>query len=374
VKRLCLAGISLLALGMIAYLARSGDLSHILGTCLKSYPIVSFPRQLDLGEREFGAIAVGTFTIANQGGGELVLDQIRTNCECSGLEQQENGRAVRLKELRLKAGERAQVAIRLAVRGQAGKPLRSVVFFCTNDPTQPEGRIDVVVTNVTGGVRTWPAAIAFGTIPLGGKATQVLYLHDDAASPRTLARIESSCPSQVKVRPFPPVKTAEGNHDVGLSSVIGTFEVVLETEKPGTLQAEVRAYLVGEQRAAAIIPVTAKVARLVEVIPDSLVLPRTSTVGLLYSGAFLCRNWQGKPFTLEPVSVHPGLTAKILAVDDNPALKIVHIEWEPARDGESVVPLTRLVRLRAQIGQQSTVLEIPVKCRRAETHDETRQP
>src|SRR5581483_1382420 len=80
---------------------------HLIATrCRGSRdPIIEVPLSVDLGERERGEIAVGRFSIFNRGGKELIIDQIRTSCACSGLERETNGQFARIDSLRLSAGD-----------------------------------------------------------------------------------------------------------------------------------------------------------------------------------------------------------------------------------------------------------------------------
>jgi hypothetical protein len=55
-------------------------------------PVAELPEVIDLGAREIGDVVVVPFSIANRGGEELVIDDIRTSCSCSGIEREIEGK------------------------------------------------------------------------------------------------------------------------------------------------------------------------------------------------------------------------------------------------------------------------------------------
>jgi hypothetical protein len=152
-------------LGSISYLVMTGQLYEVWSSIFKLDRVIDYPPTIELGKHELGDQVVKHFTIANRGGGELVIDQIRTNCSCFGLEREQDGRYLRMESVRLPAGEQADLVVRVSVRGvPIGYALHNEVEFRTNDPTHPVGRIDVVASRVSGGVSTVPPSVVFGTV------------------------------------------------------------------------------------------------------------------------------------------------------------------------------------------------------------------
>lgn len=100
-----------LLLGTATYAIRSVDFKRQWAIWMASKPVIEFPAFIDLGEQEHRQIAFARFTIANRGGSELIIDDVRTNCACSGLEREEEGKYVRLSAMRLGSGEQADVVI-----------------------------------------------------------------------------------------------------------------------------------------------------------------------------------------------------------------------------------------------------------------------
>ncbi len=165
-RALCWIVVPLL-IAAVVYALRTDEGRRIRATVTRSGPVVEFPAILDLGDRERGEVAVGRFTVANRGGGELLIDRIRTNCACSGLEREAEGEFIRVDSVRLGPDERAERVLRVSVRGRAGEAVRNQVYFRTNDPTRPEAVIETVIRNVTAGVTALPTSVIFGTVPRG---------------------------------------------------------------------------------------------------------------------------------------------------------------------------------------------------------------
>ena len=101
----------------------------------------------------------------------------------------------------------------------------------------------------------------------------------------------------------------------------------------------------------------------VEVVPASLVLPRASGSGPLYSGVCVCRSVSGKSPTVSAVSVPAGIT---VGLPKAPGPPHVRVTWDPVGGkglaGRDAVP----VRLKAELGGRVTELEILVACRGSE--------
>lgn len=350
--------------GAASYATRSEDFRRHWMGWLGSEPVIECPQTIELGVREVGEIAVARFVMANHGGSDLVIDQLATNCACSGLEREENGQLVRIEELRLKPREQVNLAMRLSIRGQPGRPMRNGVSFHTNDPTRPAVTIEVVVSKVRAGVHAAPASVVFGTVPVGAKVRNVFKVRDGAVDPRAIEQITSTNPGRFTARLLPvvpgEVATAEGES----SSVIGRVEVILETKEPGPVSGEIRIDLRGEARRPVVVAVSGRVANLVEARPPSLMLPRNSGTGPVFFGTCLCRSTEGKPLTLTVISTPPGVTASVSAIAGDPAAQMVRIDWEPASADPRPAPPGDSVRLSARIGGQEEPLEIPVNCRR----------
>jgi hypothetical protein len=114
-------------------------------------PILGAPSELDLGNQERGQVAEARFTLANKGSGKLVLTEFESSCGCQIVERPEKDKFVRVDVLEILPGQEADLVLRLAVGGRVGAALRHSIAFRSNDPSQPEVRIPVVVPRVLGG-------------------------------------------------------------------------------------------------------------------------------------------------------------------------------------------------------------------------------
>ncbi|GEM_PF-3433912 len=353
--------------GPVAYYAMTGELQKMCSSVLKLQPMIEYPSQLNLGDHEIGEQVVTRFTITNRGGGELVIDNIRTNCSCTGMEREQDGEFYRLESVRLKGGESADLVMRLSVRGvPPGAAQQSIVEFRCNDPTQPIGRIEVLVPRVFGGVSAMPASVVIGTFPVGQEVRHVVEVRDTANPPRRIERITTSSPDRIITRLMSPADQAVETTPNAAGNLIGLVEVIVDTQKPGDFNDTIQIHLAGETRLFDSIPVVGKAVAAVEAIPSLLVLPLTSTSGVTYSGKCVCRSTDGKPLTLAVESVPDGLTAEILSNQDSSSSQAVRIAWDPIRGKTLAIGQRRLIRLRAQVGENETVLDLPVICRHGE--------
>ncbi len=353
-----------LLLGAVAYVESSVGFGRLWATWTHVRPVLELPPPLDLGERELGETVVARFTVANRGGGELLIDQVRVNCACSGLEREVEGQFVRVESLRLGPNEQTDLVLRLSVRGQAGSAVRNGVLFRTNDPDYPEAAVTAVVSRITGGVTAKPASVAFGAVPVGGEARRVFEVRDTAAKTRAIKRVVSASPERFSARLLPQESPSESTAEEGSGALLGRVEVTLLTQQIGPADGEVLVYLDDAVRQPDAVLVTGRVVAVVAASPSSLVLPRSSGAGPVYFGECLCRSNTGKPLSLTLDSAPPGVSAVISVVRDNPSIRIVRIEWKPDPDGH-VPEAPQPVRFRACAGDQEMVLEILVHVRRS---------
>jgi hypothetical protein len=352
-----------LLIGVAAYLLRASVVSQAWRLIASSYPRIDFPRTLELGEREGGRVAVAHFKIGNRGRGELVIDQIRTNCSCSGLEREEGGRFVRVQELRIAPGEDAELSMRWSVSGTPNESARTVILFHTNDPSSPEAHIEAVVSRITGGIRATPAQLVFSTVPLGAESRQVLELRDWATPARTMKRVSCNSPQVETHLLSADDKTTEPKGaDVSSGILLGRVEVVLKGTTIGSIADQLRIDLAEEGSPTVVIPLVGRVAPPVEVLPSSLFLPRKSEEGWAYSGSCLCQSSEGKPLSMTLASSAPGIGVRILPVEGSVDKKMVHIDLDPALKFESGKLTDQSLRFQARVGDHETTFTIVVHC------------
>ncbi len=347
---LALTGIA--ALGLGGYLAVRGTARLNATPSLSPDPVLECPEVIDVGEHELYSLAVGRFTVANRGGRELILDNVRTSCACSGLEQAKGDRFIRVTELRVPPGESVELVMRRAVGGAIGLSLDSPVFFRTNDPAVPERSVRLVVSLVKGGVEASPRSVVFGSVPVGKAVKQVVDVTDEWPDVRPLERVVSTNPERVQVRELPPEPSsstpAQGRR-------LARLEITVDTRIPATVDDRVEVYVAGRSFPT-VISVSGKVTAPVEVSPSTVLLPRMSDTGPLYEATCLCRSPEGKSLTLRVESAPADVSVEIANPGGSAAVRRVLVRWNPKHPAAAVTG-KRVVRLIAA----TTDVEVPVE-------------
>ena len=177
-------------------------------------------------------MVVSPVLIANRGGGELVIGQIRSSCACGVLEQVVDGKLQPVGELRLKSGETAELVIRTTVRTVSAGDFQQSVSFATNDPSKPEGKITIVFRTLTGGVRLTPSVVQFGRVPLAKPLHLLVEVRDKDRQHQTVSTVTCANPELVSVRWIP----ADGNFDDEKDDrLLGRIELTPATGEPHLL-------------------------------------------------------------------------------------------------------------------------------------------
>jgi hypothetical protein len=323
-------------------------------------PVLAYPARLDLGEREAGEEVIVPFTIANRGRGPLTIDDISTNCSCTGMERIQDGHYVRIESLTLNAGEEARLFMRVSVRGApAGAAMVNLVGFHSNDPSQPIGRIEAVVSRVSRGVSTNPSSIVFGTVPVRRPVRHLLDVRDTAVPPRSIERVASTNPSRVSVRVLPGTKNLIESEPHEDGPLIGQLEVAVDTAIPGEVNEAVHVHLAGGRRDPDSVAVIGKVAAPIEVSPTVLVLPRASTNGPLYNARCICRSTNGEALEVSLDCVPDGLKAEVLD-KGSPQQRTIRVSCDTRHEDRPHGGGGRTIRIRAKAGKNEAVLEVRV--------------
>lgn len=348
--------ISPLIFGTGAYLYFSSD-SAMLRRLSGSHPKLEVTEFFDLGERELGERLRTPLTLANRGNRELLISQIKSGCTCIWLEREENGGATPVETLQLPPGASIELFLCLYVRiKEVGGPLRAVVTLLTNDPKCPEARIEAYISKVKGGVTAWPSSIDFGVIRMGSKARQVIEIQDHAIRPRKVERVISSDSDCIAVRLLPSDRVQDRSE-----SSIARCEVIVHAQKMGPIHARIAIYLANEARPPDVVCITGRVVGSVELLPSVVVLPRVSSNRRLYHAECTCRAADGERLTLAVHSVPSDLQVKIIPGVDSSS-RSVRIEWVPKRS-DHLKSARRTVQLEARVGEEESLIEIPVICR-----------
>jgi len=317
-------------------------------------PKLACPSLIDMGAAEMATTCRARLTIANEGGGELVIDKIRTNCGCTGLERERDGKFETVESLRLAPGTEAAVVIRASVGGKPGGLMRNLVSFHTTDPSQPEFTIEAIVSKITGGVIGDPSSVVFAAVEMGSLHVAVVQVLDTAEVSRQVERIECSHPERFTARLIP----AQAVQDRGAEQSrvpIAAIEVCARTEKSGPLDGEILLYLKGEHRAPDAIAVAGRVYDIVEVAPSSLVLPRRHGQDMTYAARCIWSSPAEGELELEILSVPAQLTVALTGSGSQKMLEVCLADRNP------VVAADLEVRVRARVAGRQTIISIPVK-------------
>jgi hypothetical protein len=318
-------------------------------------PRIEYPASLDLGPGETGVVVACPVHVKNSGDSDLHVDEIRTNCSCTGLEKLVDGKHVRVESLTIKPGETSELWIRVTVRGvPVGTKMNNVIQFRTNDPTHIQGQMVAFVPHVSGGVQVRPKEFFLGTVPQGSEARHTAEIWDDAAETRKIVDVVSSQPQRIAVRRLSleaadsaPAKQAAGQR-------VGRFEFNVNTTKTGEFYETIEIQVEG--RAPDTMIVSGRVAAPVELAPALLVLPRQSESGLVYSALCVCSADKSVNLTVESCPL--GLNAKILP-SATTGTKMIEVSWIDAKLPEPS-QLPSVIRFRAIVQDREFAVELPV--------------
>ena len=243
--------------------------------------------------------------------------------------------------------------MRVSVRGvPVGAQAKNGVRFRTNDPDKPTGQIDAVITQVTGGVFALPASVVVGTIKVGEKVRHVFDVRDDAVTPRALERVHSS-QERVKVRILDKSEADEPTGTVHSGVSIARVEVVVDTTTPGNIDSALTLQLAGSERTPDQLRVLGRIVGPIDVSPSVLVLPRTSSEGLVYTANCLIRSTEGNRLPLlESCPSH--LSVTLPETDEKPALvAIVAVTLDPKSPSLTTKERDKPIQLRCRIGEMN---------------------
>lgn len=362
-RRFCCIAAVVLA-GVATYFVTTNRFHRLWSTLFKLDPVIEYPSELDLGDHEIGDQVVFPFTITNRGGAELVIDEITSNCGCTGMEREIGGRYLRPESLRMKAREVADLVMRVTVpANRVGLRMVNVVEFRTNDPTHPLARIEATIGCVSGGVFTSPDSVVFGAVPAGATFRRVVDIWDPAVSPRAIDQVTSSSPSRVSVRLSPVEDGRPQNGPREKCTLVGRLEVTVNTNIPGHVKETVKIHVSGRSGRPDIVTILGRVAAPFELTPSVIVLPRVTSTNEVFDAVCDCRSTLGRPFMLTVASVPDGFKVEPLKVEplgeSNWSLQKFRIQWLPSK-GTPLKQERHIIRLHAKDGQTEADVELPV--------------
>jgi len=264
-------------------------------------PSISYPGEIDLGEREIGEIALAKFTISNNGTKDLEIDSVKTNCSCSGLEVFSKGEYLKISELILKKGETAEMALRISVRGvPPDSTAINRIFFRTNDPNHPECVINAVIPRVKSGVHLVPDILSLGTSAINRHEKRVVDVFDDSDKERSIEKIFISNPKKISAKLLP----SKDVYSSGKQSAsrhrrhLGQIEIEIDASSTGDLEESVHVFVTGREEFPDKVKIVGSIVKIFDIVPATLVLPRNSSNGPAHFCNGFVRNNLGQPFQL----------------------------------------------------------------------------
>lgn len=325
-------------------------------------PRIATERTVNLRTQGRGTVACVLLPIQNTGGRDLELRKIRSSCGCITITDQDDRVFDPQSPFVIPARAQRALKSRLTVRetGGAGQ-FRETVTFETNDPGEPQVKIEIIGT-VQGFLVSSPAEIVFGRLKNGSTAKFALELCDSGiANPRPIARVESSAPDCLSATLVPAganaLRTASGS-----VRQVARVEVILTCpKKPRTINEQVRVYCEGDSQPVLSVPVRSDVIGTFQVLPSTIVLPQIVGGEASLRARLLCRHVDGESLTLTPIEVPADLGVQVHDSDQS-GNRFVSIEWRPRDLPPGSTTIRHTVRLQAITRETMEVLEIPVKC------------
>jgi hypothetical protein len=322
-------------------------------------PAIEVQREFELGEHELLSTVEPLVVVRNNGRQPLTIRKISTSCGCLGVfAQREGGHREKLESLEIASGGEARLILRLAVTGQPGRPELRRVGFQTNDPRNPTVELFLSVTPIARFVAV-PANVVFGTLPVGVRMQRdVDVMAADQGQP-AITYVTSSN-THIRAEYFPAGALSE-RQDTSTKAfeLRGRLTIRLDAPAgPGECEGVISVHCVGRHEPVITVPVSARVARLVELCPGELTLPRASSAGPVYAATCVCRSSVGKRFGLVVRESPPDVAVQITEALDNPSLKIIQVDAAKLRDIVPAGGLTTELALDAEIDGQCVPLTL----------------
>jgi hypothetical protein len=183
-------------------------------------------------------------------------------------------------------------------------------------------------------------------------------------APFTLVSVKCSRPDLVEsilTRKREPGPSSSDTDKV--AKPLYTVDVVVHApSQPTTFDAVLEVYEKDHDRPVATAPFTGHTVPLFQLVPSTLVLPRASEKGPMWTGKVRCANTLGKAFTLRVRECPPGLAVSVIGPLPNCAFEL-QVEGKPKRFSARE---TLAVKLLAEQGARSEVIELPVTLWRGE--------
>lgn len=348
------------ALFLVSFgLAASGLFGKLPIRLLEQDPQIEYSNRIDLGDYELGEVAIAKLKIANKGGRELRINNVRTNCSCTGLEREVNDHFTRLNSLLIAPGTSEEVTVRISVRpGIVNTKYENRIYFETNDPNRQACELVISIRQVHGGLVCVPNTLSFGSVPINSPVNHTIEVFDPSDKPRGIKRIVSSS-ENVKVT-FMPNNGGSMNRDSTYGLPIGKLHITVSTDRARDLDSLIQVVPEGRETKPDQLHVFGKVVSPFEFTPSLLSLPRYTSEGLNFTGNSLCRSTENHPFSLSLVSVPAGIKVKL--PDKAPSVVFsVAVECEQSFVNSAKDREKHIIQLKAtSVGNKETLIELPI--------------
>lgn len=322
-------------------------------------PEITCPSEVNLGEQELGSLALGRFEISNTGSLPLVIENVSTNCSCTGLEEEEDGVFTRVSRLVIPPKSTVPLVIRVSVRGfPIGSTGITSVFFETNDPNAPNVEIQAIVNEVKGGVYVLPDSVVFGTVVAGSEESKIVQVFDDSVTPRVLDSVLVSGSPYVRAELRPPHTEVSAPIRKDRKH-IADIVVSVKSDNPADLESLIAISLKGEHRKPDSIRVIGRVQPDLDVFPSAIRLPLRSTSGDIYDIECICRSPSSRDFELTLEASSPLIVVERLGDSMKGSEHRIRVVADPDKNMAKEVGGSITLRATFDDGHESKVV-IPV--------------
>jgi hypothetical protein len=209
---------------------------------------------------------------------------------------------------------RADLTVTIAIRGQPGTEIIETVYLHTNDPKWPIAKIDFKAT-IQGTVITIPSEIVLGQVPPGEVSRHSVKIQDNGRKrPFRLKEIRSTLPDYVVVEEITPA--AKSLVDVVPRELYTVTIVCRAPARPQRVEGYLEIIEENEASVSTRVRVIGEVVPRIALLPQSIVLPRRSDKGLVYSMRTMCRAIKGESFRLSVTHAPSELRVTLTPVND----------------------------------------------------------
>jgi hypothetical protein len=319
--------------------AGAGVFAAVAFATHKAVPVLAVPAEVDVGRVDNGQVAEVAFDVANNGGATLLLEDLHADCKCMRVFQKDaTGTKTIADSVEVPPSRVVHLGVDLNVRGTIGTVHGSSVHFRCNDPAAP---VVVIAIHYTPTARLYPtpAMLDFGELALGQSATRRVTLMSDGKS-RDFdpSAITCSQPERFSVRFAAAAQQTRDGSAAEEPSAVGDLDVTVAASNEATRIGETLSIL-GQGRPIVDLPVAAAFVAEYQIAPSMITLPKSSSLGPLYSFTAIVRRTDRSAFALRLPSPPAGFRVAVDNDLDSP-IHIATITYTGPTEAEKSVPAT----------------------------------